>query len=108
MPLSAVFILFDFVIHNPTHRETESNIALLDQAATYFSQLDWASKGVLPGSIISSFSSIARQYILKLRERVPMPIASRPEMHQGILPTWDYVPNIDFKDTDVGLPLRGV
>jgi hypothetical protein len=102
MPLSAVFVLFDFVIHNPAHRETESNIAFLDQAAAYFSQLDYASKGALPGSIISSFAGIARQYILKLRERVPTPTISKPEMQQGIQPIWDYGPDIDFKDIDVG------
>ncbi|KAJ5257874.1 hypothetical protein N7497_000831 [Penicillium chrysogenum] len=101
MPLSAVFVLFDFVIHNPAHRETESNIAFLDQAAAYFSQLDYASKGALPGSIISSFAGIARQYILKLRERVPTPTISKPEMQQGIQPIWDYGPDIDFKDIDL-------
>ncbi|KAJ5871951.1 uncharacterized protein N7529_004304 [Penicillium soppii] len=101
MPLSAVFVLFDFVIHNTTHKETESNIAFLDQAAAYFSQVDYASKGALPGSIISSFAGIARQYVLKLRERQPTHSASKPEMEQGIQPIWDYGPDIDFKDIDL-------
>ncbi|KAJ5382386.1 hypothetical protein N7517_000297 [Penicillium concentricum] len=100
MPLSAVFVLFDFVIHNPTHTETESNIAFLDQAAAYFSQLEYTSKGALPGSIISKFAGIARQYVLKLRETVPTVTISKPEMHQGIQPIWDFGPDIDFKDID--------
>jgi hypothetical protein len=102
MPLSAVFVLFDFVIHNTTHKETESNIAFLDRAAAFFSQLDYASKGALPGSIISSFAGIARQYVLKSQERRPTHSASKPEMEQGILPIWEYGPDIDFKDIDVG------
>ncbi|KAJ5826758.1 hypothetical protein N7447_003521 [Penicillium robsamsonii] len=59
MPSSAAFVLFDFVIYNPTHTETESNVAFLDQAAAYFRQLDYAFEGALPGSIISSFAGIA-------------------------------------------------
>ncbi|KAF3480304.1 uncharacterized protein GIQ15_05651 [Arthroderma uncinatum] len=104
MPLSAVFVLFDLVIHNPTHRETESNAAFLDQAATYFSKLDSASDGALPGSIITSFAGIARQYILRLREGAPTPTALKTQMLQGIQPIWDYAPDIDFKDIDVGKP----
>lgn len=99
MPLSAVFVLFDFVIHNPGHKQTECNLALLDQASEYFGQVDVASEGVLPGNIISSFAGIARQYILNLQGSGP---TSNPEMHQGIQPIWDYAPNIDFRDIDVG------
>lgn len=99
MPLSAVFVLFDFVIHNPGHKQTECNLALLDQASEYFGQVDFASEGALPGNIISSFAGIARQYILNLQGSGP---TSNPEMHQGIQPIWDYAPNIDFRDIDVG------
>ncbi|KAB8227139.1 uncharacterized protein BDW43DRAFT_317095 [Aspergillus alliaceus] len=32
LPLAALFILFNFVIHNPTHPETRNNLSLLDVA----------------------------------------------------------------------------
>ncbi|KAK4182869.1 fungal-specific transcription factor [Podospora australis] len=65
MPLSALFILFDFVIHNPSHSSTQENLALLDAASRYFSLIDVASKGILPGNIISEFAGIARRYSLR-------------------------------------------
>ncbi|KAL1990980.1 hypothetical protein VTN49DRAFT_5484 [Thermomyces lanuginosus] len=63
IPLSALFILFDFVVHNPTHPETGTNLALLDVAAGYFSRLEYATGGSLPSSLLSDFSHIARQYV---------------------------------------------
>lgn len=63
MPLSALFILFDFVVHNPTHAETKSNLSLLGVAAGYFCRLEYASKGSLPSSLLSDFAAIARQYV---------------------------------------------
>jgi len=63
MPLSALFVLFDFVVHNPTHKETESNLAFLDVAAGYFSRLNVASNNTLPGSLVAKFSHMARQYV---------------------------------------------
>ena len=63
MPLSALFILFDFVVHNPTHPETKSNLSLLGVAAGYFCRLEYASKGSLPSSLLSDFAAIARQYV---------------------------------------------
>ncbi|KAG6025860.1 hypothetical protein E4U19_002950 [Claviceps sp. Clav32 group G5] len=62
MPMSGLFILFDFVMHNPLHEETRDNIALLDAATGYFSHLEYISKGALPGSIISEFTQIARDF----------------------------------------------
>ncbi|KAJ5857262.1 fungal-specific transcription factor domain-containing protein [Penicillium solitum] len=63
LPLAALFILFDFVVHNPTHPETRNNLALLDVAAGHFSLLDYKSGGFLPGSILTEFSHIARQFV---------------------------------------------
>ncbi|KAH0435679.1 polyketide synthase [Colletotrichum camelliae] len=63
MPLSALFVLFDFVIHNPHHARTEESIALLDAASRYFGVIDSASKGALPGGIISEFAGIAGRYV---------------------------------------------
>ena len=71
MPLSALFVVFDFVIHNPIHSETERNLLLLDQVAGYFTLLDHASRGTLPGSIMSEFVGIARQYVAQVRQKEP-------------------------------------
>ncbi|TQN67512.1 putative transcriptional regulatory protein [Colletotrichum shisoi] len=61
MPLSALFVLFDFVIHNPEHSGTVANLALLEVVAGHFCSIDSASKGALLGSIISDFAGITRQ-----------------------------------------------
>lgn len=72
MPLSALLILFDFIIHNPRHTETKSNLALLDVVSGHFSLLDLASNGSLPGSYLSEFAHIARQFINNLPEYEPL------------------------------------
>jgi hypothetical protein len=60
-------ILFDLVIHNPSHPETSLNMALLDIASGHFSRIEYSSNGVLPGSLISEFAHLARQYISDIR-----------------------------------------
>ncbi|KAL1961697.1 hypothetical protein VTN77DRAFT_1301 [Rasamsonia byssochlamydoides] len=67
MPLSALFIIFDLVVHNPTHPETNNNLALLDVASGHFSRLEYASRGTLPGSLVAEFAHIARQYVRDLQ-----------------------------------------
>ena len=76
MPLSALFILFDYVIYNPRHAKTEENLVLLDTVSRYFAIIDTVSKGALPGSIISEFATIARQYVMRPREGI---LGSRSE-----------------------------
>ncbi|KAL4953661.1 fungal-specific transcription factor domain-containing protein [Aspergillus filifer] len=66
-PIAALVILFDLIVQNPTHPETSLNLALLDIASGHFSRIEYASKGVLPGSLISAFAHLARQYIYDLR-----------------------------------------
>ena len=68
VPVSALFILFDFVIHNPNHVETRASLSLLDSAAGYFSLVECASKGAVPAGILSGFSSIAREYFCRVNE----------------------------------------
>lgn len=63
MPLSALFILFDFVIHNPNHPDTQSNITLLNIVSGHFNFLEHASHGSLPGSHLSRFAHIAQEYV---------------------------------------------
>jgi hypothetical protein len=61
--MSALFILFDLVVHNPTHPETNNNLALLDVASGHFGRLEYISGGILPGSLVSEFAHIAREYV---------------------------------------------
>jgi hypothetical protein len=77
IPLSALFILFDFVVHNPSHPETSTNLALLDVAGGYFSRLEYATGGSLPSSILSDFAHIARQFVRDINpdDRIPNEIA---------------------------------
>jgi hypothetical protein len=51
------------VIHNPKHPETSSNLVLLDVAGGYFSRIEYASGGSLPGSLIAEFAHIAREHV---------------------------------------------
>lgn len=63
LPLAALFILFDFIVHNPTHPETHNNLSLLDVVAGHFSLLDYKSGGFMPASLLTEFAHIARQYV---------------------------------------------
>ncbi|KAL2012373.1 hypothetical protein VTN00DRAFT_5091 [Thermoascus crustaceus] len=96
MPLTALFILFDLVVHNPTHRETRSNLALLDVVAGYFSRLEYATGGSIPSSLLSDFAHIARQFVREVQSRNPSadilcspctnpnPLDRPPMMHQNV------------------------
>jgi hypothetical protein len=90
IPCSALFILFDFVVHNPTHPETEINLSLMDVASGYFSRLQYATGDSLPSSMMSGFSHIATEFVRKTRldhaafARAPQAIdlsSPRPEFH---------------------------
>lgn len=63
LPLSAMFVLFDMVIQKPTHPETQTNLALLDTVAGYFSRFDYATGGSIPSSLFSGFAHIANQFV---------------------------------------------
>lgn len=76
LPLSAMFVIFDMVIHKPTHPETESDLALLDTLAGYFSRFDYATGGSIPFSLFSGFAHIANQFV---RDQVPRPILASAE-----------------------------
>ncbi|KAK0707946.1 fungal-specific transcription factor domain-containing protein [Lasiosphaeris hirsuta] len=68
VPLSAMLVLFDLVVHNPNHPETETNLALLDVVTGYFSRLEYVTEGVVPVSMLSGFAHIALQYVRESRE----------------------------------------
>ncbi|KAB8230930.1 transcription factor domain-containing protein [Aspergillus alliaceus] len=63
MPLIAQFILFDFVVHNPTHPDIKTNLSMLDIVSGHFAVLEHASNGSLPSSLVSEFAHIARQHV---------------------------------------------
>ncbi|KAH7165896.1 hypothetical protein EDB81DRAFT_780638 [Dactylonectria macrodidyma] len=63
IPLFALFVLFDEVISDPKHKDTASNLALLDIAGGHFSRIEYESDGTLPGSLIAEFAKIAREYV---------------------------------------------
>ncbi|KAF5671669.1 fungal specific transcription factor [Fusarium heterosporum] len=69
LPLSALFILFDDIIHNPLHARTEKNVVLLENTSCYFVSLDYVSAGALPGGIIAEFAGIARRYASNVGQR---------------------------------------
>ncbi|RAL02610.1 fungal specific transcription factor domain-containing protein [Aspergillus ibericus CBS 121593] len=69
VPISALFVIFDFVIHNPFHKETNTNLAFLDIAAGYFSRWEIANKGSLPASNPAELSHIAREFVQNVRAK---------------------------------------
>jgi hypothetical protein len=88
MPIAALFILFDFVVHNPHHRDTQENLVLLDRAVVHFRLIDTASHGIIPGNTIAEFAGIARKYATSLKQdssvsRPREPQTSNPSMALG-------------------------
>lgn len=100
MPVSALFILFDFVIHNPTHRETRNNLALLNVAAGYFSRLEYATDGTFPASILSEFSHIARQFVQSTKSAESRDTVQNPQTSSSSAP----VPVSEIFFSKVGIP----
>lgn len=79
MPLSALFILFDFIVQSPHHADTRANLTLMDIVSGHFSQLEHVSAGSLPGNHLSEFAHIARRYV----QEMPTPPAdTRPSTAQ--------------------------
>lgn len=65
-PMSASFIIFDFIVHNPTHPDTKCNLSLLGVAAGYFFQLEYVSGGAIPTSPLSDMAAMGRDYIRQM------------------------------------------
>ncbi|OHF00681.1 hypothetical protein CORC01_03998 [Colletotrichum orchidophilum] len=68
IPITALFVLFDLVIHDPRQSGTSSNLALLDVVAGHFSRIEYASGGTVPGSLIAEFAKIARDYVKEIQD----------------------------------------
>lgn len=62
MPMTALFILFDFIIHITAHVDAGSSLVLVESATGYFSALEYTIGGYLPGSMLMQFASIARGF----------------------------------------------
>lgn len=87
VPVSALFIIFDFVIHNPFHKETATNISFLDIAAGYFSRWEISNRDSLPASTAAEFSHIARQFVRDVQARLQTTDSrrtSRPEADNSV------------------------
>jgi hypothetical protein len=66
MPMVAMFIVFDFVIHNPLHAETKKNLSYLDIVAAHYARLDLLAQGTVHDAKVADFTSIARLYVESL------------------------------------------
>lgn len=112
IPLSALFILFDFVVHNPSHPETNTNLALLDVAAGYFSRLEYATGGSLPSSLLSDFAHIARQFVRDVQSGKRVVTTDAPSGGQYNTKDFDRLPetqqDVGFFPPQMGVSLRNV
>jgi hypothetical protein len=66
MPMVAMFIVFDFVVHNPLHPETRKNLSYLDIIAAHYARLDLLAQGTIHDAKVAEFTSIARLYVESL------------------------------------------
>ncbi|KAJ5817409.1 fungal-specific transcription factor domain-containing protein [Penicillium robsamsonii] len=106
LPLAALFILFDFVVHNPTHPETRNNLSLLDVAAGHFSLLDYKSGGFLPASLLTEFAHIARQYVKDSgREQQKQPGELGPSITTSILADTEFSSGLSQTNNDDNVEL---
>lgn len=95
VPLTALFILFDFIIHNPTHQETDRNIALLGIVVGYFSRLEFGSGGHFPTSFLFDFVQIVREYIQTKGKSMAMSSAQPLPAHESLVISAQYPENGD-------------
>ncbi|KAK9770372.1 hypothetical protein AB5N19_13960 [Seiridium cardinale] len=86
IPGSAMFILFDFVIHNATHVETDTNLRLLDTAAGYYGRLQYATGGSFPSMLMSGFAHIASDFVHRTRTENGLSSAAVPEGDSRSIP----------------------
>lgn len=80
-----MFILFDMVVQDPFHPETETNLALLDSLAGYFSRFDYAAEGSIPCGLFSGFAHIANQFVREQSHRATVAVedAEAQNINQG-------------------------
>lgn len=69
IPITALVILFDIIVHDPRRQDTAINLAVLDIGSGHFSRIEYRSGGYLPGSLISEFAHIARDYVNDMQSK---------------------------------------
>jgi hypothetical protein len=107
MPLSALLVLFDFVVHNPNHPETSNSLALLDIAGGHFSRLEFVSKATLPASLISEFAHIARQYVSDMQILKGQPARDPAATRENFgVPTQYQMPSVQHSQRPGSTPTR--
>lgn len=74
-----MFVLFDMVIHRPSRPETETDLALLDTLAGYFSRFEYATGGSVPCGRFSGFAHIANQFVRDQESRSMLAEAAAEE-----------------------------
>ncbi|KEY71272.1 hypothetical protein S7711_02377, partial [Stachybotrys chartarum IBT 7711] len=97
IPVMALFVLFDIVIHDPRLPETASNLTLLDMAAGHFSRIEFASGGAVPGSLIGEFAKIARDYVHEIQHSEPRTTAA-PRI-PAVISTAAQAPAFELQDS---------
>lgn len=94
VPVSALFLIFDFLVHHPTHPEAIRSLPLLGVAVGYFCRLDYVSGGTLKLSFLADLFQIARSYIQDVRAglRTEENSANSPESSQDLLNQSMHIP----------------
>ncbi|KAF9885321.1 hypothetical protein FE257_013038 [Aspergillus nanangensis] len=82
MPMVAAFILFDLVIHNPSHRETPPNLTYLDVASGFFARMQMtqgADRDI--SSLMVHLNRMAREHV-----QPPFQEGSHQHFHRHVEP----------------------
>ncbi|KAG5754938.1 hypothetical protein H9Q70_002439 [Fusarium xylarioides] len=87
MPQAALFVLFDFIIENPSHSETRKNLSYMQIATSYFMRLQYATGNMVFGTILTQFLEIATKFL----EGPCLPSITQPDVsaNQRGLELWD-------------------
>ncbi|RKK21210.1 hypothetical protein BFJ67_g17402 [Fusarium oxysporum f. sp. cepae] len=63
MPQSALFLLFDFIIENPCHEETQKDLSYMQIIASYFMRLQYATQDDADSTLSTEFYQIASKFV---------------------------------------------
>ncbi|KAG4254691.1 hypothetical protein FPRO03_14174 [Fusarium proliferatum] len=63
IPQSALFLLFDFIIENPCHEETQKDLSYMQMVASYFMRLQYATPDDADSALSTEFYQIASKFV---------------------------------------------
>ncbi|RKL20918.1 hypothetical protein BFJ72_g14959 [Fusarium proliferatum] len=63
MPQSALFLLFDFIIENPYHEETQKDLSYMQMVASYFMRFQYATKDNADSTLSTELYQIASKFL---------------------------------------------